>query len=236
VPLIALPPAPKNVKADYSETAVRLTWEAPPPPPPSTTPAAVTPAPSAPATAPPAASATAPPATVPALPPPPAFTFNVYSGSAEDHGAAPVPINPAPLTEPSFEHPGAPAGKEQCFTVRTVFAGILESDPTSPVCITPRDVFPPKAPKGLSAVAGTGMINLIWDANTDSDLAGYVVLRGEAPGDTLQPLTPAPIQETTYRDATVKPGVRYVYAIVAVDRATPPNRSPLSNKVEETAR
>ena len=35
---------------------------------------------------------------------------------------------------------------------------------------------------------------------------------------------------------TVKPGVRYVYAIVAVDRAVPPNRSALSARVEETAR
>jgi hypothetical protein len=30
--------------------------------------------------------------------------------------------------------------------------------------------------------------------------------------------------------------VRYVYAIVAVDRATPPNTSAQSNRVEETAR
>jgi len=30
--------------------------------------------------------------------------------------------------------------------------------------------------------------------------------------------------------------VRYVYAVVAIDRATPPNRSAISNKVEETAR
>jgi hypothetical protein len=30
--------------------------------------------------------------------------------------------------------------------------------------------------------------------------------------------------------------VRYVYAVVAVDKASPPNRSALSNTVEETAR
>ena len=37
-------------------------------------------------------------------------------------------------------------------------------------------------------------------------------------------------------DRAVKPGVTYVYAIVAVDRAATPNRSALSNKVQETAR
>ena len=38
---------------------------------------------------------------------------------------------------------------------------------------------------------------------------------------------------TTYRDETVKPGVRYIYAVVAVDKAG--NRSAESNRVEETA-
>jgi hypothetical protein len=78
------------------------------------------------------------------------------------------------------------------------------------------------------------MISLIWNANTEADLAGYVVLRGEAPGDTLQPLTPSPIKETTFRDTTVKPGMRYVYAIVAVDTAG--NRSGESLRVEDTAK
>ena len=72
-------------------------------------------------------------------------------------------------------------------------------------------------------------INLSWDANTEPDLAGYVVLRGEAPGDTLQPLTPAPITATSYEDKTVQPGVRYVYAIVAIDKATPPISAPPSS-------
>src|SRR5258708_19109012 len=103
-------------------------------------------------------------------------------------------------------------------------------------CIRPRTTPAPAVPKGLTAVAGTATMNLSWDANTEADLAGYLVLRGEAPGDTLQPLTPAPITGTSYEDKTVTPGVRYVYAIVAVDKATPPNKSALSLRVEETAR
>jgi hypothetical protein len=61
-------------------------------------------------------------------------------------------------------------------------------------------------------------------------------LRGEAPGDTLQPLTPEPVKETRYQDRAIQPGVLYVYAIVAVDRATPPNKSAPSNRAQETAR
>ena len=121
-------------------------------------------------------------------------------------------------------------------SVATVGTAPIESDPTDPICVIPRDTFPPAAPTNLATVPGNGAINLIWNANTEPDLAGYLVLRGDAPGDTLQPLTPQPIRETTYRDTTVKSGVTYVYVVVAVDKATPPNRSAPSNRAQETAR
>ena len=112
----------------------------------------------------------------------------------------------------------------------------IESNASDPICVTPLDRFPPAAPRGLAAVSGTGVINLIWDPNTEADLGGYLVLRGEAPGDTLQALTPWPIRETRYADRTTRAGVTYFYAVLAVDRATPPNQSALSNKVQDTAR
>ena len=80
------------------------------------------------------------------------------------------------------------------------------------------------------------MISLIWNANDEADLAGYLVLRGEAPGETLRAVTASPIRDTTYRDTDVRPGARYVYAVVAVDTATPPNISGQSARVEETVR
>ena len=78
---------------------------------------------------------------------------------------------------------------ERCFIVRPVdqVFGATVIGPASPrTCVTPPDTFPPAAPRSLAAIAGSGVINLIWDANTESDLAGYLVLRGDAPGDTLQ--------------------------------------------------
>ena len=152
---------------------------------------------------------------------------------------APVPLNEKPLETTNFVHDGAEPGKEQCFIVRSVApvgTAFIESEPSDPICVTPRDTFPPAAPKNLQAVGSAGVINLIWDANKEPDLAGYLVLRGEAPGDTLQPLAPQPIKDTRYQDRSIRPGVTYVYAIVAVDRATPPNRSAASNRVQETAR
>jgi hypothetical protein len=166
-----------------------------------------------------------------AFAPPP--VYNLYAGTGT------TPLNPAPLKVTSFERPGVSFGSEECFVVRSaVVTGNLtiESPASPPACVTPVDTFAPAAPKELVAVAREGAVNLLWAANTESDLAGYIVLRGEAPGDKLQAITTTPITDTTYSDTTVTPGVRYVYAIVAVDRATPPNTSPQSNRVEETAR
>ncbi|MFO7692948.1 MAG: hypothetical protein R6V57_07690 [Vicinamibacterales bacterium] len=144
-----------------------------------------------------------------------------------------------PVTALTFTDPGVEFGVERCYDVRTVRVQgtvTLESEPSPAACITPADTFPPPAPAALAAVAGEGAISLIWKGVAAADLAGYVVLRGEAPGGELTPLFEAPLGESTYRDATAKPGVRYVYAVVAVDRAAPPNRSAMSNTVEETAR
>jgi hypothetical protein len=145
----------------------------------------------------------------------------------------------APVATTSWRDERPEYGSERCYTIRTVETtgvAILESAASPLKCVSPTDTFPPAAPKNLAAVASEGAISLIWEANTEPDLAGYIVLRGTAPGDTLSPLTPAPIKETTYRDATAKAGVRYVYAVVAVDSATPQNVSAQSNRVEETAR
>jgi hypothetical protein len=107
---------------------------------------------------------------------------------------------------------------------------------SEPACVTPKDEFPPAAPKGLAVVSTPGAVQLIWDANTESDLAGYLVLRAEPPDETLHPLTPAPIRDTVFQDSTVTPGVRYVYVIVAVDSAKPPNRSAPSERADALAR
>ena len=160
--------------------------------------------------------------------------FNVYH--ADNTNTA---MNGSPLKDVSFDITAVEYGKETCFVVRTVQvqgATTLESDLSKPACLTPIDTFPPAAPKGLRAVAEDGAVNLVWELNTEPDLAGYLVLRGDASGGTLQPITPQPIKDASYRDTTVQPGVRYVYAVVAVDTATPRNTSAQSAPEAVTAR
>jgi predicted small lipoprotein YifL len=163
----------------------------------------------------------------------PAPLFHVYRAEAPT-----VPLLAAPTATASLELPGVEFGVERCFSVRTVIrvAEVTVGSETSrPACGTPRDIFPPAPPKGLNGVATPGVIALIWDASAEADLGGYLVLRGSPSDDTLQAITPEPIRETSFRDTSATPGVRYAYAIVAVDRATPPNRSPPSARTEVTA-
>jgi len=151
-------------------------------------------------------------------------------------GAVVKPLNPAPLAAPTYSDTRMEFGKERCYAVRAVSViGTLtvESESSAPACATPSDTFPPAPPKGLAAVATEGAISLIWEANAEPDLAGYIVLRGVV-GDPPGPLMDAPIAATTYRDSAVKAGVRYGYLIIAVDKAG--NRSGPSVGVAEIAR
>ncbi len=152
--------------------------------------------------------------------------------------ALPRRATPTPVVTTSWRDAKVEFGAVRCYAITTVVTAgtAVESAPSPAVCLSPSDTFPPKAPTSLAAVASEGAINLIWEANTEADLAGYIVLRGSAAGATMRPLMTAPIKETTFRDTTVRAGARYVYAVVAVDTASPPNVSSQSNRVEETAR
>ena len=152
----------------------------------------------------------------------------------------PVQLTTPPVTTLKWSDARFEVGVERCYALRTVATTgtvTVESALSPPACVKTQDVFAPAAPKNLAAVASEGAVNLIWEANTEADLAGYIVLRGPAvEGGKLVPITPAPIKETTFRDTKVRAGVRYAYVVVAVDAATPQNVSAQSNRVEETAR
>ncbi len=159
------------------------------------------------------------------------------SAKADAPLVIPSPINQSPLTATEFTQENITLGAERCFLVRSVddAGGLQVRGPASAVsCKSFADTFAPSPPRDLVAVAIPGAINLIWEASEAKDVAGYVVLRGEAGGATLTPLMSAPVGGLTFRDETAKSGVRYVYAVVAVDKAD--NRSDESNRVEETAR
>jgi hypothetical protein len=161
----------------------------------------------------------------------PDISYRVYSAEAAD-----APLNTDFLHESTFVDRDLKWDIERCYVVRSVALVdkvLVESEPSAPRCVTPKDTFPPKAPTGLQAIAGEGAVNLIWDASLAPDLAGYLVLRAISPQTTPEPLSQTVITETTFRD-TVPSGSHAIYAVQAVDKTG--NRSPMSALVEETVR
>jgi hypothetical protein len=83
------------------------------------------------------------------------------------------------------------------------------------------DVFPPAVPIGFAAVASVGenasdtAIDLSWQPDTESDLAGYIVYRRE--GESWLRISPAePVVGPAFHDAHVQPGRTYIYAVAAI--------------------
>lgn len=220
--------APTGVTVTYTETALTIGW---------TPPADARP---------PAAAAAAKPE--PGVPPPATGAFNVYEVPPPVEGAVapvppavrgqmPTPLNPSPLPAPPFIDGRVVFGQLRCYAVRavTLVGGhSIEGDASPAHCVQPVDTFAPAAPAALKAVGSEGAVSLIWDANREADLAGYLVLRAALPGSEFVQVTPQPVRETTFSDTTAARGLRYAYVVVAVDAAG--NRSGRSNRVEEAAR
>jgi fibronectin type 3 domain-containing protein len=99
----------------------------------------------------------------------------------------------------------------------------------------PQDVSAPTAPQNLVATPGNASVALTWDANGETDLAGYDVFRS-----TSQPVSTAGtplngidlVQSTTFTDTTAANGTQYFYAVRAVDTSN--NASGPSNEVPAT--
>ena len=93
--------------------------------------------------------------------------------------------------------------------------------------ITPEDRFPPATPTGLRAAASPNSVELSWDANTETDLAGYRLYRS-VPGGPIEKI--ADLAVPAYSDHKVEHEKTYHYEVSAVDRVG--NESPHSAPVE----
>ena len=165
----------------------------------------------------------------------PTIAYNVYEVSAAAPPAL-TRLTRTPVKDPSHTVPRSTWGERRCYAVRayvTIQDTSLEGPESAPGCVTLTDTFAPAAPQGLQAVPSEAAISLIWDANAESDIRGYIVLRGPVEAASLEPLITEPIQDTSFQDRPPS-GVRFAYAVQAVDAAG--NLSPPSARVEETAR
>lgn len=86
----------------------------------------------------------------------------------------------------------------------------------------------PKTPQGLKATPTGSTITLSWDANTENDIAGYVILRADTPDGEWNTIA-RNIADTTFIDNTVSAGQSYSYKIKAVDQSF--NRSAKASDI-----
>lgn len=160
-----------------------------------------------------------PPAQTLAGGPPSALTgYRVYrSGSGRKGSYSLLARTVAPLyRDAEFQF-----GHSYYYKVQAVFEGdhtVAESEESPPVEITPRDVFPPAAPKNLTALYTGGAVELVWTASPEPDLAGYNVERREEGGDFVQ-VNKQLVHTPVFRDATAEPNHEYFYRVRAVDFA-----------------
>jgi hypothetical protein len=157
--------------------------------------------------------------------------YNVYRAEA---GGPPVRLNGKPFPERAFDDTDFVFGKTYTYVVRASVSGeepYAESADSPTAVVTPKDVFPPAVPGGLTAASGGSVIMLLWEAGREPDLAGYRVWRRIAGKGSFESLTARPVAENTYSDGAAARGVRYEYAVSAVDKAG--NESARSVAVSE---
>lgn len=94
------------------------------------------------------------------------------------------------------------------------------------------DSIPPHSPVGLRGTVNTlGVVKLQWTANTERDILGYRVYRGNLEKEELVQITVSPVSKTTYTDTVQVKSLnkKVFYQVAAVDRRY--NMSKYSKKI-----
>jgi hypothetical protein len=158
---------------------------------------------------------------------PPIAGYNIYRfPHLQPADEFATPVNASPVTAITYtDQP--PYGPHDYFVTAVAAPGPprIESEPSSAVSVTFKDLVPPPPPGALTALVETGAVRLVWDPVDAPDLAGYKIYRTEGTGiDVLRvagtiPLTPQLLTATNYRDTSVNRGISYYYEVVSVDKS-----------------
>ena len=138
----------------------------------------------------------------------------------------------ASVQSPEWTDTATEFGKRYTYLVQSIVKldnrKEAESELSDEASIVPRDIFPPAAPQGVQGSIAPNSIKLNWERNTEEDLNGYRVYRGEGNGALVKIADVSVVP--SYSDRKVEHGKTYRYAIAAVDRAG--NESPRSAPTE----
>ena len=138
--------------------------------------------------------------------PSPGLGFRVYRSQGGATFGAPLTLQP--VFDPTYTDARLTNGKRYQYQVRSVTkveGGILESEPSNTVVVTPVDITPPTIPESLSGMVLDGVVYLAWSPNSEPDLAGYKVYRRKGRGEKVL-LTLRPVTAPVFKDSEIKLG------------------------------
>jgi hypothetical protein len=126
----------------------------------------------------------------------------------------------ATVTGHEWTDTGIDYGKPYTYLMQALVAAgdkrVAESDLSEATTRIPKDTFAPAVPSGLRADRTANSVSLVWESDTEPDLAGYRVYRseGNGPWQKMADVNAVP----SYGDTTVEHGKTYHYSLSAFDR------------------
>ncbi|PWT94662.1 MAG: hypothetical protein C5B55_02325, partial [Blastocatellia bacterium] len=165
--------------------------------------------------------------------------YNVYRLDESQSQPGQTPINSGLVSGTQYSDKNFKFGANYRYVVRAVSLGTegaqVESLNSNLISISPKDIFPPAPPSGISIAPAPGRLSIFFAANKESDIAGYYVFRSTDPNlpkESWTKLNQTLLTRTTFQDERVEPGKKYYYYLTAVD--TSGNQSFPSEVVSET--
>ncbi len=204
---VAEPPTLVQTGNEYSETAITINW-------------------------------TPPAKNIDQSTPPNLLGYNVYRVLESKPDVEAKPLNREPVTVTQFADKTFKFDEHYSYFVRSVSLGTegkpVESLDSNSLPFSQRDKYPPAVPDMPEPGVAPGRVSVFWSANSEPDLAGYILYRSTDPN---QPkpwtvITPPGFDKITFTDTNVENGKTYFYYVRAIDKAG--NQSDPSKVVSAT--
>ena len=155
--------------------------------------------------------------------------YNVYRSTTT--GGPYSKINGTVVVPSAYVDTGVSNGTTYYYVVAAVHECGNESGPSGEASATPQD-FPPAVPTNLGATPDNAKVDLNWNDNGESDLAGYNVYRSTTQGGPYSKVNGSLVTVSNYTDTGLTNGTTYYYTVTAEDNGT--NESGYSNEASAT--